>query len=152
MKAKPWIGVIGLVLLVAGRVAGDTSTPEETVKHYLAAMKSGDFKAAFTDVSKGMAQGKTQDDWVKYQQWVMQATEAKIIDFHVYPGKIEGDRAQVPNLLNSRDKYLNQAGVAENELYTLVREDGRWKIEQQQIVDPADVPKWFPAEAAGKTP
>lgn len=151
MSKLKWTGSIAVLLLLAARLSAQTPTPEDTVKHYLAAMKSGDFKAAFADVSKGMAQGKNEADWVSYQQWVMQATEAKIADFHVYPGKTEGDRAQVPNVLKSQDKYLNQAGDVEHELYTLVREDGRWKIDQQQIVDPADVKKWFPAEAAEKT-
>jgi hypothetical protein len=49
--------------------------------------------------------------------------------------------------LSSQDKYLNQLGVEEQELYTLIREDGRWKINQQQIVEREDVDKWFPAGA-----
>lgn len=121
-------------------------TPEETVKAYLTAMQVGDYRAAYPLVSRAMARNKTLDEWVKEQQWVMQVSEAKILEFHVYPGKIEGEKAYVPNLLSSQDKFLNQLGVEEHELYTLIREDGRWKINQQQIVEPADHGKWFPDE------
>jgi len=73
----------------------------------------------------------------------------KIFDFHVYPGKLEGEKAYVPNVLNSQDKFLNQLGVVEHELYTLVKEEGRWKINQQQIVENTDLAKWFPKDAQG---
>jgi hypothetical protein len=75
----------------------------------------------------------------------------KIFEFQVYPGKVEGDKAYVPNVLNSQDKFLNQLGVIEHELYTLVKEDGRWKINQQQIVENTDVAKWFPKDAGSQT-
>jgi hypothetical protein len=88
---------------------------------------------------------------VKEQQWVMQMAEVKIFEFQVFPGKIEGDKAYVPNVLNSQDKFLNQLGVVEHELYTLVKEDGRWKINQQQIVENTDQAKWFP-KGAGAQP
>jgi hypothetical protein len=38
----------------------------------------------------------------------------------------------------------------EHELYTLIREDGRWKINQQQIVERVDLSKWFPPEVTGE--
>jgi len=125
-------------------------SPEETVTHYLAALKAGDFPAAYDCLTKGMVQNKDRAAWSKEQQWTMQMSEAKIFDYHVYPGKLAGDKAFVPNLLDSQDKFLNQLGVPEHELYTLIREDGRWKIDQQQLVDPDEQKKWFPASAAGK--
>ena len=141
--------VAALALLVApGHVRAAELTPEETITRYLTAMKAGKFADAYEYVSKDMAQGKSKEDWAKEQQWVMQATEAKIFEFKVYPGKIQGDKAFVPNWLSSQDKYLNQLGVEEQELYTLIREDGRWKVNQQQLVEKSDVSKWFPAQAA----
>lgn len=144
MKLR-WMAVAGLVLLLGGGVvAADAPTPEDTVKQYLTAVKAGDFNAAYPLVTHDMAQNKSKDEWVKEQQWVMQMAEVKIFEFQIYPGKIEGDKAFVPNVLNSQDKFLNQLGVVEHELYTLVKEDGRWKINQQQIVENTDLAKWFP--------
>ena len=79
-----------------------------------------------------------------------QMSDAKIFSYKVYPGKVEGNLARVPNILSSQDKFLNQLGVGEHELYTLIREDGRWKIDQQVLLDKADQAKWFPAEAREK--
>ena len=94
-----------------------------------------------------MVQHKTREDWAKEQQWMMQMSEVKIFEFHVYPGKVEGETAYVPNVLSSQDKFLNQLGVVEHELYTLISEDGRWKINQQQIVEHTDLGKWFPTSS-----
>jgi hypothetical protein len=146
--------VIALLILIVAPVsarAADAPTPEDTVKQYLTAMKANDFNSAYPLVTRDMAQNKSKDEWVKEQQWVMQMAEVKIFEFQVYPGKVEGDKAYVPNVLNSQDKFLNQLGVIEHELYTLVKEDGRWKINQQQIVENTDVAKWFPKDAGSQT-
>jgi hypothetical protein len=124
--------------------------PEEVVTRYLEALKAGNFAAAYDQISKEMAQNKQRDAWAKEQQWTMQMSDAKIFSYKIYPGKVEGNSARVPNILSSQDKFLNQLGVGEHELYTLVREDGRWKINQQVLLDKADQAKWFPAEAREK--
>jgi hypothetical protein len=144
MMTRPIAAAAVLVLLGTGVRAADTPSPEDTVKQYLTAVKANDFNAAYPLVTRDMAQNKSKDEWVKEQQWVMQMAEVKIFDFQVYPGKVDGGTAYVPNVLNSQDKFLNQLGVVEHELYTLVQEDGRWKINQQQIVENTDLAKWFP--------
>jgi hypothetical protein len=146
MAMRYWMALT-LLLLVATPASAADATPEETVKQYLTAVKAGDFNTAYPLVTRDMAQNKSKDEWVKEQQWVIQMAEVKIFEFQVYPGKIEGDKAYVPNILNSQDKFLNQLGVVEHELYTLVKEDGRWKINQQQIVENTDLAKWFPKDA-----
>jgi hypothetical protein len=123
------------------------SKPEDVVTRYLTALKAGSFPAAYDEISKPMTQNKNREDWAKEQQWTMQMSDAKIFDFHVYPGKVEGDKAFVPDILSSQDKFLNQLGVQEHELYTLIREDGRWKIDQQQVLEKSEQGKWFPSQA-----
>jgi len=141
--------VLGAVVLVAARVVAAPATPEDTVRHYLQALKDGKFDAVYDVISKAMRQGKDREVWVKEQQVMMAAADVKIFDFQIYPGKIEGDTARVPDILSSQDRYVNTLGLTEYELYTLVKEDGIWKVDQQIIVEPPDVPKWFPK--AGKT-
>jgi hypothetical protein len=148
-------GVILLLLTSAARLASGEEvktpaaglTPEETVTRYLEALKAGNFAGAYDYISAGMAQHKSRDDWAKEQQWTAQMADAKILSFHVYPGKIEGAVAHVPDLLSSQDKFLNQLGVQEHELYTLIREDGRWKIDQQTLLEKSEQGKWFPSKA-----
>ena len=48
-----------------------------------------------------------------------------VFSFEVVPGKVEGEKAFVPNVLSSQDQFVNQLGLTEYELYTLVKEDGR---------------------------
>lgn len=146
-----------LVGFVAFALAAGERTPEETVRAYLEAIQRQDFAAAFQLVSKAMKTDpktgavKSSEVWIKESQYLVQLSALKIFGFRVYPGKIVGEEAKVPNLLSSQDRFLNQLGVDEHELYTLVREDGRWKVDRQEIViDRSELDVWF-AEPA-KTP
>jgi hypothetical protein len=146
--------VLALALLTAvraGAVESKLRSPEDTVRRYLTALKAGDFDAAYDVISHAMKQGKEREVWVKEQKTGMAFADVKIFDFQVHPGKVEGDVARVPNVLSSQDRFVNQLGLTEYELYTLVREDGAWKVDRQVIVEPADVAKWFPKrdEATG---
>jgi hypothetical protein len=138
--------VIALVALglTTGALALEPGSPEDTVRTYLQALKDGKFAAAYDLISKAMKQGKDREVWVKEQQAMTAVADVKIFEFEVQPGKVEGDKAQVPNFLSSQDRFVNTLGLDEYELYTLLREDGRWKVDSQILLEPADVPKWFP--------
>ena len=137
--------MIATVPAVAG--AGDDTTPEGVLRAYLAAVKEARFEDVYDRASKAMRQGKSKEDWAKEQKALMAFADVKIFSFTVYPGKIQGDTAQVPNILESQDKFINTLGLTEYELYTLVREDGGWRVDQQLLVETPDVPKWFPKDA-----
>jgi hypothetical protein len=134
-----------LVLLGGPARAGAPRTPEETVRRYLEALKASNFEVAYDLVSKSMRANKDREVWVKEQRAGMAFADVKIFDVQVYPGRIEGDKAYVPNVLSSQDRFVNQLGLTEYELYTLLKEDGAWKVDSQIIVEPPDIPKWFPA-------
>jgi|SRR5581483_6577597 len=143
IRRRAWWADAVLAVLLAGRALAAIS-PEETVRRYLQALKDGKFDVAYDLISKAMKQGKDREVWVKEQKTGMAVADVKIFEFDVYPGKIEGDVAHVPDVLSSQDRFVNQLGLTEYELYTLVKEDGVWKVDQQIIVEPTDVPKWFP--------
>lgn len=132
-----------LVAALVSQLACAAATPEETVNQYLKAMQDQKYDEAYKYISKGMAGNKDAEAWAKEQKYVMQTAEVKIFKYEVFPAKIDGDKAKVPNILSSQDKFLNQLGADEYELYTLVKEDGSWKIDQQEQVDKSEQPKWF---------
>lgn len=125
----------------------DVTSPEGVIRSYLAAVKKGDYATAYEHISKAMRGGKDKDAWVEETKSFMSFADVKIFDFKVRPGKIEGETARVPNLLESQDRFVNALGLAEYELYTLVKEDGAWKVDSQLLLEPAEVPKWFPEAA-----
>jgi hypothetical protein len=133
-----------LVLQPRGANALEPGGPEDTVRRYLEALKGGKFEEAYDLVSAAMRRGKDKATWAREQRAGMAFADVKIFDFTVYPGRVEGGKARVPNVLSSQDRFINQLGLTEHELYTLVREDGAWRIDQQVIVEPGDIPKWFP--------
>ena len=149
-RAAWWAGLLVIASIAAplGARGAASLSPEETVRRYLGAVKDGRFGEAYDLVSKAMKQGKDREVWVKEQKTGMAFADVKIFEFDVGQGKVEGDLAYVPNVLSSQDRFVNQLGLTEYELYTLVREGGAWKIDRQVIVEPKDMPKWFPRTGA----
>src|SRR5689334_18268394 len=125
MRPSAWLA-IGLVLGAVAAAAPPPLSPEDTVRRYLQDTKEGNFDDAYDLVSKAMRRGQDKEVWVKEQKVGMALAEVKVFDFHVHPAKVEGDTARVPNVLSSQDRFVNQLGLTEYELYTLVKEDGRW--------------------------
>jgi hypothetical protein len=132
-------------LFVLGSVrAAEPSSPEDVLRRYLQALKTGKFDEAYDLISAAMRQGKSKELYVKESRAMMGVADVKIFDFTVYPAKVDGDKALVPNILESQDRFINTLGLTEHELYTLVREDGAWRVDAQTLVEPPDQPKWFP--------
>lgn len=112
---------------------------------YLTAMKNGDYGTAYDCLTPFMVRDQGKLAWIAEQTAIMNVADVRISAFEVFPARLDGDKAIVPNLLKSTDKYINQTGANEYELYTLVHgPDGKWKIEQQQLVESDAVEKWFP--------
>jgi hypothetical protein len=141
---------VGLVLFAAGGVVSAEETadkplsPEDTVKKYLGSMQAHKFDEAYEYVSEGLKGGKTKDEWVKEQQYIVQMGEVKIFGFEVFDSVMVDKVAKVPNILKSQDKYLNQLGLDEYEVYDLIQEDGKWKIDQQTLVEGPERKEYFP--------
>jgi hypothetical protein len=141
-----------LTTLALGAAAGTApgraepaAKPEDVVKRYLTAMQKGDFKTAYGELTPEMRGNLDEEKWVVQQTLVMKLGEVQIDSFEIFPAKIQGEKAIVPNLLKSKDKYINQTGANEYELYTLVRgTEAGWKIDQQQLVETDAVGEWFP--------
>jgi len=149
-----WIACAVLLSLAIGGVglALEPGSPEDTLRRYLQALKDGNPGEAYDLSSKALRGGKEKEVWVKEQKTMMGVADVKIFDFTVFPGKVEGDKAQVPNVLESQDKFVNTLGLTEHELYTVVREDGAWKVDSQILLEQADIPKWFPKKEPAKSP
>lgn len=125
--------------------------PEDVVRSYVGSLKSGDLGTAYEQLTPHMTRGQAKEAWIAEQTAVFKLGEVVISSFEVFPARSEGpDKARVPNLLRSKDKFINQTGADEYELYTVVRGvDGRWRIDLQELVETDNVSKWFPP-GAGK--
>jgi hypothetical protein len=132
------------LVLVAASSAFAELTPDQTVTKYLEAMQGQKFDEAYAYVSAGLRGGKSKEEWAKEQQYIAQMGEVKIFGFRVFKPVMEGEKAKVPNILKSQDKFLNQLGLDEYELYELVREEGTWRIDQQTLVEGPERSEYFP--------
>ena len=148
MRHRSTLLAAASALVLASCHGGSTAVPEapETVvATYLGALQSGSYATAYDTLGPNMTAEKGKLAWVAEQTALMRAADVKIDSFEVFPARPTGDKVVVPNLLKSSDKFINRGGANEYELYTLVRgDDGRWKIEQQQLVESDGVAAWFP--------
>jgi hypothetical protein len=142
------LALVFALALAHGRAAAlDSASPEETLVRYLTALKAQKFEDAYPLISAAMRGGKDRDAYVTQSKALMGFADVKIFDFRVGKAKVENDVAKVPNVLESQDRFANTLGLTEYELYTLVREDGQWKVDSQILLEPSEVPKWFPDAA-----
>jgi hypothetical protein len=139
------LGCAALVGCTSGSSGGAGKSPEEVVTLYLTSVKAGDYSTAYDLLTPHMVRDQGKIAWVAEQTAIMKIADVQIRSFEVFPAHIDGDEAIVPNLLKSTDKFINQGGANEYELYTLVRgQDGAWKIRLQQLVESDAVEAWFP--------
>ena len=143
--------VVSLLVLLGSALAADQAkapSPEDVVRSYLEAIKKADFKTAYPLLTPEMRGNLDEEKRVAQQIVVMKLGEVTIDSYRTFPPKMNGDKAIVPNLLKSKDKYINQTGANEYELYTLVQQgpDKQWRIDQQALVETDAVHKWFPAD------
>jgi hypothetical protein len=133
------------VLAIPHRAEAQTRTADDTVRGYLKAMQDHKFSEAYDYVSSNLRAGKSREEWAKEQQYIVEVGEVKIFEFKVYPAELMGqDKARVPNILKSQDKYLNQLGLDEYELYDLIKEEGQWRVDQQTLVEGGEREEYFP--------
>jgi hypothetical protein len=136
-----------LVILVAmPAVAVAETSPEDTVRQYLKALQENRFPDAYQYTSSSLHRGLGKEEWAKEQQYIVQMGEVKIFGFQVFDAIMVEGKARVPNILKSQDKYLNQLGLDEHEVYDLIKEEGQWKVDQQTLVDGAERREFFPEE------
>ncbi len=138
--------VIVAFLVCSPSAAQAETSPEDTLRSYLKAMQENRFSDAYQYVSSSMSRSLGQEEWAKEQQYIVQMGEVKIFGFQVFDAVMVDGKARVPNVLKSQDKYLNQLGLDEHEVYDLVKEEGKWKVDQQTLVEGAERREFFPEE------
>lgn len=146
-KSRAFLTIFSLFVLCGSGAFAAELTPDQTVTKYLEAMQAQRFTEAYDYVSTALRGGKDREEWSKEQQYIVQMGEVKIFGFRVFEPVMDGDLAKVPNILKSQDKFLNQLGLDEYELYELVREEGTWRINQQTLVEGSERAEYFPTEA-----
>ena len=156
MKRKlfGWAAVwsLGLVSYAMADRCPDGAPAQAAVSRYLTAMQNHQFDAAYDDVTAAMTDGQGRGEWAAVQKLFYEGGAVNIFGIDIRAAQaVAGDaacasRAVVPNVLKSRDKFNNQ-GITEFEIYTVVQDDGMWRIDAQEtLFEQADVDRHFPGE------
>ena len=129
----------------------DGSGPEAAVTGYVQGMKDYQFESAYDFLTDNMTDGQSREDWTELQLKFIVGGEVVIgkldvRDAHAASADDPGcsTTAIVPNILRAKDKFNNQ-GSTEFELYTVVKQDDRWRIDlQESLFDEDKIKQWFP--------
>ncbi|MEX2479618.1 MAG: hypothetical protein WD928_02040 [Gammaproteobacteria bacterium] len=146
------MGYVMTVAVTAAEPCPDGAAAQAAVERYLSAMQNHQFEAAYDTVTARMTDGKERGPWAALQKMFYEGGEVNIFGIDIRPAVATADdpecvdEALVPNVLQSRDKFNNQ-GITEFEVYTVVHNDGEWRVDRQEtLFDQADVDRYFPGE------
>ena len=151
---RKW-SVVALTLTFPAGVAAESCTYSDAmapVVIYTEAMKEYRFEDAHAALTDNMTDGMPAAEWAVGQKRLFDLGQVVIRKVDVrWPQHLEtascDRRALVPNVLHAKDRFNNQGSV-EFELYTVVNENGTWKIDAQEtLIDEDAVGRWFPADA-----
>lgn len=130
--------------------------PRGAVHGYLTSMQNHDFSKAYDFVDKNMTDGKPRAKWAAEQKFFYDGGDVNILGIDIQKAQApKGDpacakQAIVPDILKSRDKF-NDQGTTEFELYTVVRDGGKWKVDSQEtLFDQKKIHHWFPGKVIPK--
>lgn len=142
--------VLGLGMFNRETCSNDQG-PRLAVEMYLTSMKDYRFEDAFDSVTAKMTDNAAREEWAggqrrifEYGEVEMDAPDAREAHRAIQNVFFCEDSAVVPNVLKAKDKFNNQ-GSTEFELYTVIKVDGGWKLDSQELLfEEADIHKWFP--------
>ena len=140
--------------LITGQVFADQcvdgSGPEAAVAAYVQGMKDYQFESAYDFLTENMTDGQSREDWSELQLKFIVGGEVVIKKVDVRPAHGTATdtacetSAIVPHVLRAKDKFNNQ-GSTEFELYTVIKQGERWKIDtQESLFDDKHIKQWFP--------
>ena len=154
MRLKAGTMLVSMLMTGSALAAdcADDSGPRKALESYLTAMQAHKFNDAYDTVTSNMTDGKSREDWAAQQKMFYEGGEVNILNIDIRKAQASADdaacanKASVPNILKSRDKFNNQ-GTTEFEVYEAVKDGANWKIDAQEtLFDAEGVQKWFPGE------
>ena len=126
---------------------------EPDIKTLLEQMEAEQKKRPTEDWAKRTPEQKmdlARDRWIIEHRRICMFADAKLFEYEITGSEIsKGDPniATVANRLVSQDRFTNLDAGTEFELYTLVKEDGKWRFRQQVLIQDVysdEFKKWFP--------
>lgn len=107
--------------------------PSSVVRAYLSAVRQGEFTKAYDLVTERLQEGLTRDIWAeRLEGQLADRGRAKVLFMRVHPAIVKGEEATV--VASFRLETPNGRKVA-RETYTLVRENGRWRIDAIKVYE-----------------
>ncbi len=158
---RPAVRALWLILPISAagqmaRAADCTADPgpRAAVVDYLTAMQEKRFEDAYAHVTATMTDGRPREEWADLQRKMFELGGVSLGAPDARPAhrasRADGsceDAAKVPNVLRATD-VMNNQGSTEFEVYTVLQQDGVWRVDSQAtLFDDAAIKTWFPNDS-----
>jgi hypothetical protein len=126
------LGIFVPNISVAVEQPSREAVPTAVVRAYLQALLDEDYSEAYTYLSSRWRNGNSRKDWVEQLRRQDIRPRSEVLFLRVNPAIVRGDEATV--VISFQLKTPDGKKVS-RQTYDLVREQGRWRIDEVKIFD-----------------
>jgi hypothetical protein len=126
------LGVLAPRIAVAVERPGREAVPTAVVRAYLQAIVDGDYNEAYGYLSSKWHNGRSRKDWVEQLERLDIRPRSEVLLLRVNPAIVRGEEATVVISFHLKTPGGKKVG---RQTYDLVREEGRWRIDEVKVFD-----------------
>lgn len=126
------LSVLAPHISVAVEQPGREAVPTAVVRAYLQAIVDGDYNEAHSYLSSKWHNGRSRKDWVEQLGRHDIRPRSEVLFLRVNPAIVRGEEATV---VISFHLKTPEGKKVSRQTYDLVREDGRWRIDEVKVFD-----------------
>jgi len=126
------LSVLAPHISVAVERAGREAVPTAVVRAYLQAIVDGDYNEAYSYLSSKWHNGRSRKDWVEQLGRHDIRPRSEVLFLRVNPAIVRGEEATVVISFHLKTPEGKKVG---RQTYDLVREEGRWRIDEVKVFD-----------------
>ncbi|MFQ5881906.1 MAG: hypothetical protein ACE5I9_05475 [Candidatus Methylomirabilales bacterium] len=124
--------LITAALSVAVEQPGEAEVPSAVVRAYLQALLDGRYDQTYNYLSSKRQSGMSREDWVEQLKRHAAKPRSKVLFMRVNPAIVRGEQATV---VTSFRLKTPEGRKVSRETYSLIREQGRWRIDGIKVFD-----------------
>ncbi|KRT68928.1 MAG: hypothetical protein ACREJJ_09815 [Candidatus Methylomirabilales bacterium] len=126
------LGVLAPHIAVGVEQPGREAVPTAVVRAYLQALLDGDYNEAYGHLSSKWHNGRSRKDWVEQLRRQDIRPRSEVLFLRVNPAIVRGEEATV---VISFHLKTPEGKKVSRQTYDLVREQGRWRIDEFKVFD-----------------
>ncbi len=106
--------------------------PSGVVRAYLQALRDGNYEQTYEYLSTRLRNGMSREEWIGQLRRQATMPRSKVLSMRVNPAIVRGEEATVVASFRLETPAGRQVS---RETYTLIKEQGHWRIDGIKVID-----------------